>query len=156
MRWIALLPVLVVLLVPSIARGGGTAVPAWFVPQALCVHSGWHWSSTRPHRGAPAEYRLAGRWWFRTWDVPDGYAGGSGEGAWTDVSGSYGGGLQFTLGTYNRAADLSGGRLPRAGSNAAIAGLSVESQIFAAFLIVTQDGGSWREWPQTSRACGLR
>lgn len=131
-------------------------LPAWFVPQALCVHSGWQWSSRRPSRGAHAEYRLAGRWWFRTADVPDGYAGGSGEGGWGNVSGSYGGGMQFTLGTYNRAAGLSRGRLPYASSNAGIAALTPEQQMYAAYLIVEQDGGSWSEWPQTSRACGLR
>lgn len=29
-------------------------------------------------------------------------------------------------------------------------------QFYRAWIIWRQDGGSWREWPNTSRACGLR
>lgn len=94
--------------------------------------------------------------YWKTWDVPDGLAGGSGEGSWTNANSSYGGGLQFMLGTWNRAADLSGGVVPRAASHSGIATQRVETQIYAAWMIVAQDGGSWREWPNTSRACGLR
>jgi hypothetical protein len=72
------------------------------------------------------------------------------------VNASYGGGMQFTLGTWNRAADLSHGRVPHARSNAEIAKQPARVQLLAAYLIVQQDGGSWREWPQTSRACGWR
>lgn len=137
------------------AARDGFPLPAWFVPQALCVHSGWHWSSARPFRRARPEYRLAGRWWFRTSDVPDAIAGGSGEGSWGDASSTYGGGLQFMLGTWNRAALLSHGLLPVVGSTAGIAQQSPAAQMYAAFLIVQQDRWSWGEWPQTSRACGL-
>ncbi len=129
-------------------------VPAWFVPQALCVHSGWHWSSHRPTRRSRAEYRLAGHWWFRTSDVPDGIAGGSGEAGWSTVN-SYGGGMQMLASTYNnQAAARSHGRLPYASSNADVARLPPAAQIYAAWLIVRVSG--WGQWPQTSRACGLR
>lgn len=132
------------------------AVPAWFVPQALCVHSGWHWSSHRPAPGARPEYGLAGRWWWRTTDIPNGQYGGAGEAAWNEVNG-YGGGMQMLLSTWNRAADHSGGRLPRLSSNGAIARMPVVAQIFASYVIVViVDHGSWHEWPLTSRACGLR
>jgi hypothetical protein len=119
------------------------------------VHSGWHWSPavTRSQRRR-GEYWLSGEVFFRTSDVPDGYAGGSGEAAWNEVN-AYGGGLQFTLGTWNRAAGLSRGAVPYASSTSAIAAQPARTQIFAAYLIVRQDGWSWREWPQTSRACGF-
>lgn len=151
---------------------GRQLVPAPFYAQALCVHSGWHWQQVRPLRlrrrraadpelprrlppPAGVEYRLPGGAMFRrSWDVPDGTAGGSGEGGWTAAGGSYGGGLQFTLSTWNRAAALSGGAVPFAASTWAIARQPPRVQLLAAFLIVRQDGGSWREWPQTSRACG--
>jgi hypothetical protein len=136
-------------------RARGYPIPAWFVPQALCVHSGWHWSPHRQRPGQRPEYRIAGRWWFRTVDVPDSISGGSGEGAWTAASGLYGGGLQLMLGTYNRAAGLSHGRLPVLSSNAQVAALSPAAQMYAAYLIVRQDRGRWSEWPWTGRACGL-
>lgn len=130
--------------------------PPSFVVQALCVHSGWHWrpatSGADRRRG---EYWLWGRVYVRTADVPDGVKGGSGEAAWDEVNG-YGGGMQFLVGTWNRAADLSHGVVPRVSSEAAIAGQRARVQIHAAWLIWLQDGRSWREWPQTSRACGLR
>ncbi|HUO69414.1 MAG TPA: hypothetical protein VMU39_01450 [Solirubrobacteraceae bacterium] len=122
--------------------------PAWFVPQALCVHSGWRYSSQRPTPHARPEYRLAGRWWWRTVRV------GSGEAAWDEVN-AYGGGMQMLVSTFNRAAALSHGRLRAARSNADIASRSAGEQVYAAFLIVRADG-DWREWPNTSRACGLR
>lgn len=127
--------------------------PPSFVAQALCVHSGWHWTTSRPRRRARPEYHLFGHWWWRTWDVPDSWAGGSGEASWDEVN-SYGGGMQFTLGTWNRAAGLSRGAVPYASSNSAIARMPVATQIYASWLIVMQDG-SWREWPNTARACGL-
>lgn len=92
---------------------------------------------------------LWGRGYWRTWDVPDSMAGGSGEGPWAIVNG-YGGGMQFTLGTWNRAG------APYARSTSDIASASPEEQIRRAYVIVIGDGGSWREWPRTSRACGLR
>jgi hypothetical protein len=92
--------------------------------------------------------------YWRTWDVPDSLAGGSGEGGWSTVN-SYGGGLQFTLGTWNMAARASAGMVPYASSGATIAALPARVQILAAFFVVSRRG-SWADWPQTSRACGLR
>ena len=128
--------------------------PARFVDAALCVHSGWHYTSRRPIPPRDPDYLLFGHGFWRTWDVPDRIAGGSGEGGWGEVDGSYGGGLQFTLGTYNRAAALSRRMVPFAASTSAIAAQSPAVQILAAYLIVSEDR-SWREWPQTSRACDL-
>jgi hypothetical protein len=135
---------------------GSAEPPAWFVSQALCVHSGWHWrpARTRAERRR-GEYWLSGKVFIRLDDVPDGIAGGSGEAAWNEVN-SYGGGMQFTIGTWNRAAGLSRGAVPYASATSAIATMPARVQIFAAYLIVRSDGGSWREWPQTSRACGYR
>lgn len=132
-------------------------LPRWFVPEALCVHSGWHWAPARSRaQRRRAEYFLAGRAWIKSWDVPDSIAGGSGEGGWNATGGGYGGGLQFTLGTWNRAASLSGGRVSYAASESGIAAQPPAEQMYAALMIVRQDGGSWSEWPNTSRACGLR
>lgn len=116
------------------------------------MHSGWHY--TRQRGSGPPDYILWQHGYWRTWDVPDSTSGGSGEGGWTTVN-SYGGGMQFTLGTWNRAAALSHGLVPFASSGSAIALQPPGVQILAAWLIVTQDSGSWREWPNTSRACGL-
>lgn len=119
------------------------------------MHSGWHWTSHRPRRGARPDYVLWRHGFWRTSDVPDSIAGGSGEGGWSTVNG-YGGGMQFVVGTWNRAAALSGGRVPFASSQSSIAAQPPGVQILAAWFIVRQDGWSWREWPQTSRACGWR
>lgn len=129
--------------------------PVAFVEAALCVHSGWHYTD---HwiRGERPDYVLWGHHYWRTWDVPDTKPGGSGEAGWSKVN-SYGGGMQFTLGTWNRAAGISHGAVPYESSNAGIAQQPPAVQILAAWLIVDgQDHGSWGEWPQTSVACGLR
>lgn len=120
------------------------------------MHSGWHWklATTRAER-RHGDYWLWGHIYVRTWDVPDSIRGGSGEAAWNTING-YGGGMQFLVGTWNRAAELSHGMVPRVWSQSAIAAQRARVQIYAAWLIVRQDGGSWREWPQTSRACGWR
>lgn len=140
-------------------------VPVGFMEEALCVHSGWHYQAARtwPERRALGRrYHHGPDYWqgpvafYRTTDVPDGIRGGSGEGAWNNVNSLYGGGLQFMLGTYNRAAGLAKGKLPYAASKADISRLPAAAQVYAAFMIWRQDGGSWREWPETSRACGLR
>jgi len=120
-----------------------------FVEGALCVHSGWHYTSHRQH-GQP-EYVLWGRGYWRTsktWS--------NGEGSWTGTVGNlYGGGMSFMVGTYNRAAGLSRGAVAFVASTSGIAARSPAEQLLATWMIVQQDGGSWREWPQTSRACGL-
>lgn len=126
--------------------------------QALCVHSGWHYTSHRPGRSGKLrvrpEYVLWGHGYWRTWDVPDSIAGGSGEGGWGTVN-SYGGGMQFTLGTWNNAARWSGGTVPYATSNSAVAKQPPRVQILAAYYAV-RHRGNWDDWPNTARACGLR
>ena len=150
-----LLPVIAIALlaagVAHKARAQGWYVPAWFVDEALCVHSGWHYTHARPAHGGAPEYVLWGHGYWRTWDVPDVEAGGSGEGPWNGVVGSlYGGGMSFTVGTWQRAGGY-------ARSTYDIARASVAEQIYRAYrIVVGQDGRSWREWPQTSRACQLR
>lgn len=54
------------------------------------------------------------------------------------------GGFQFMLGTWHR---VGGHGYPHLASP--------NEQYFRTWLIWRQDGGSWREWPNTSRACGL-
>jgi hypothetical protein len=135
--------------------GARAAPPGRFVEGALCVHSGWHYTRHRVH-GQPPEYVLWRHGYWRTWDVPDTLAGGSGEGGWTATSDPrYGGGMSFTLGTWNEAAGYSHGRVPRASSTAGIAGQPPLVQILAVYLIV-RARGHWGDWPNTSRACGLR
>lgn len=129
---------------------GRWLVPASFYPQALCVHSGWHYRRAWSRRDKrQAGYRFGPFWFIRTWDVPDSIKGGAGEGGWDAVSSSYGGGLQFMLGTWHRAG--GSGK-----SMSAIAGASPAEQIYRAYRIVHgQDHDRWGEWPNTSRACGL-
>jgi hypothetical protein len=68
---------------------------------------------------------------------------------WHIVNSPYAGGMQFELGTWHRA----GGN----GSSLwAVARASPREQLYRAWKIWSQDGGSWREWPTTSRMCGLR
>ena len=122
--------------------------PIRFVADALCVHSGWHFN---PFGHGRPDYILFGRRYWQAWDAP-----GNGEGGWHESSGSYGGGLQFTLGTWNRAAAMSRGMVPYARSTLDIAAQKAGTQILAAYLVVQSDHGSWSEWPNTSRACGLR
>jgi hypothetical protein len=119
------------------------------VEAALCVHSGWKYTSRRPSRSARPEYVLWHHGFWRTWKTY-----GNGEGAWNTVN-SYGGGMQFTLGTWNNAARWSGGLVPHARSNSEIAQQPPRVQILAAFFAV-QHRGNWGDWPNTSRACGLR
>lgn len=140
-------------------------VPVSFMEAALCVHSGWHYQAARnwPERralgrryGHGPDYWQGSVAFYRTWDVPDSIRGGSGEGAWNNVNSLYGGGLQFMTGTWNRAAGLAHGKLRYAHSHADISRMTWAEQVYGALMIVTQDGGSWREWPETSVACGLR
>jgi hypothetical protein len=118
--------------------------PPSFVEAALCIHAGWHYTHLR--QPGPPDYLLYGRGYWRTWDVPDTLAGGSGEGGWHEVDAPYRNGLQFTLGTWQSAG----------GSYDDWASASPATQIARAYAVVSRDGGSWREWPNTSRACGLR
>jgi hypothetical protein len=133
-------------------------IPDRLYAEALCVHSGWVYEAarSRPERrrllrrlGHGPDYFNGGTAFYRVRQV------GNGEGGWSTVN-SYGGGMQMTLGTYNRAVARSHGRLRPASSNADVAQMTAAEQIYAAVLIVQEDGGSWREWPMTSRACGFR
>ena len=160
-----LLVLLLLTLAPLAAARRGPTVPVAFMEAALCVHSGWHYKAARnwPERRALGrQYGRGPDYWqgtvafYRTVDVPDSRAGGSGEGAWNNVNSLYGGGLQFMLGTWNRAVALSGGVLRYARSHADISRMSWAEQVYGAYMIVSQDGGSWREWPTTGPACGLR
>jgi hypothetical protein len=63
--------------------------------------------------------------------------------------------MSFTVGTWNRAARLSRS-VPFVSSTYAIAAQPPRLQLLATWLIVRQDRGSWHEWPETARACGLR
>jgi hypothetical protein len=139
-------------------------VPDDFFAQALCVHSGWHYQAAhgwKERRALARRFHRRPDYWsgrtafYRTYDVSDGISGGSGEGSWTTVNG-YGGGLQFLLSTWISAARLSRGAVPYLSSATEIAREPPAMQILAAYFIVRNDGGSWREWPWTSRACGLR
>ncbi len=132
------------------ARAAGWRVPPAFVEQALCVHAGRHYTA-RWYPGARPQYALFGHVFYLTHpgydDIPHGPAGADGEGPWSGVVGGlYGGGLSFMVGTWNHA----GGA---ARSTYDIARASVAEQIYRAFVVVTRDG-NWREWPQTSHACG--
>lgn len=110
-------------------RASRWAVPDEFMQDALCVHDGWK------HAGPPG--------FERTVDVPDSIRGGSGEADWRNRS-TYRGGMQFAFSTWRRA-----------GGSGDPADASPAEQVFRARVIVLQDGGSWREWPETARACGL-
>lgn len=123
--------------------------PVALVEDGLCIHSGWHYSHHRV-RGEKPEYRLWGIWYWRTTDVPDGILGGNGEGGWTATSDRrYGGGMSFTIGTWNRAGK------PYAATTYDIAHSPPQEQLRRFIVIVEGDHGSFGEWPQTSRACGV-
>jgi len=130
--------------------------PPSLVAQALCIHAGVLFQTTRAWKGEPVSYVLWRRAYFRSHrydDVTSG-PGPNGEGGWntlTAASLGYAGGMSFTLGTYNRAADLLG--LPHARDLAAVAAASPADQIAHAVAIRQQDG-DWSEWPSTSRSCG--
>ena len=122
-------------------------MPAAFYLQALCVHDGWHYKRAwSPWEKRHSTYRFGSFFFRRTWDVPDTIAGGSGEGSWHVSDPPYANGFQFMLGTWERAG----------GSSSTWQSATPREQVYRAWrIVVGQDGGSWREWPQTSRACGL-
>lgn len=120
--------------------------PSSWLEGILCVHSGWHFTSSRQH-GAP-EYVLWGRGYWRTWDVPDGRYGGSGEGRWDAANSGYGGGLQMD-GGFQSSYGVEFLRLYGAAGRWPVA-----VQILVAYRGWLRQG--WGAWPNTSRACGLR
>ena len=72
------------------------------------------------------------------------------SGDWHIVNAPYMGGFQFLLSTWNSV------RGHHAGSLAQAATASPLEQLRSARAVWVRDGGSWREWPTTSRECGLR
>lgn len=117
-------------------------VPSSVIEGALCVHSGWHFTSHRVHGQRP-EYMLGGRGFWRTWNVPDYIRGGTGEASW-HYRGMFRGGLQWTYGTWQRA-----------GGSGDPASASPGEEIYRLWRIVRRNGGRWSDWPNTARACGL-
>ncbi len=118
-------------------------VPTWFVADALCVHSGWHYSLAK--RG---EYVMFGHAFQRTDDVPDSIAGGTGEGSWDEANYPYGGGLQ-----------MDGGFQSNYGSEFLTRYGAADRWPAAVQILVAYRGWlvqGWGAWPNTSRACGLR
>lgn len=125
------------------ARAGvAAAVPSWFVLDALCVHSGWHYSLHRPHRVRP-EYVLFGHGYWRTWKTY-----GNGEGPWNAANQGYGGGMQMDA-TFQ--ANYGPEFLARYGP---AGNWPVPVQLLVAYRGWLVQG--WGAWPNTSRACGLR
>lgn len=88
----------------------------------------------------------------RHWHAPAGWLSGAlcvhshESGDWHIHNEPYANGFQFMLGTWIRAG----------GSASTWVTASPAEQLYRAYVIWRQDGGSWREWPNTSRACGLR
>jgi hypothetical protein len=68
------------------------------------------------------------------------------SGNWHIYNRPYANGFQFMLGTW-----ISAGGRPSTWVSA-----SPKEQLYRAFVVWKRDGASWREWPNTSRACGLR
>ena len=68
------------------------------------------------------------------------------SGDWHIHNDPYANGFQFTLGTWLRAG----------GSASTWISASPREQLYRAYRIWLADGRSWREWPVTSRMCGLR
>lgn len=90
----------------------------------------------------------APRWW-----LPQAVCIHEHEGAWNSIGyvngrATYGGGMQFMLGTWNRV----GGR---GTSLWDIARASPREQLYRAWLVYLQDHRSWHEWG-TAGMCGLR
>lgn len=79
-----------------------------------------------------------------SWFVQQALCVHSHEGSWTDTGDPFWGGMQFMLGTWERA-----------GGSGYPSDASPEEQIYRAYVIYRSDGNSWQEWPNTSRMCGL-
>lgn len=111
------------------------------------MHSGWHYSTHwAPH--AHLEYVLWGQQYYRTWDVPDGNRGGTGEGTWDAANYGYGGGVQMD-GTFQ--SNYGSEYIARYG---AAGHWPVQVQILVAYRGWLVQG--WGAWPNTSHGCGLR
>jgi hypothetical protein len=79
------------------------------------------------------------------------------EGAWNDNTGNtYFGGLQFLESTWKRAGGAHHMAFDHPGDQRRYPfTVSPREQIYRMWIIVRQDGGSFREWG-TAGACGLR
>ena len=124
------------------ARTASEVPPASFVQDALCVHSGYLYS-THWQPGSHLDYVLFGH---RYWRTPTRY--GWGEAAWDAHNAGYGGGMQMDA-TFQQAYGPEflqrygpAGRWPAA------------VQILVAYRGWLKQG--WGAWPNTSRACRLR
>lgn len=134
----------------------------------------WHWQDRAHHRRVSTEHResiatmpllarLKHYWEHRhyvawrsykryearnpvvpSWFVSQALCIHSHEGSWTDTGDPFWGGMQFMLSTWVNA---GGTGLPSAASPS--------EQIYRAYVVWKKDGGSWREWPNTARMCGL-
>ena len=117
--------------------------PSWFVADALCVHSGWHYTTSKPAPRRRPEYVLFRHAYWKSW-----WTGTWGEGPWDAANYGYGGGLQMdaafqaAYGSEFLAKYGPAGRWP------------VWVQILVAYRGWLVQG--WGAWPNTSRACGLR
>lgn len=129
-------------LAKTVRAGVAHAVPSWFVSDALCVHSGWHYTARRIRHLRP-DYVLWGHGYWRAWKTY-----GNGEGPWDAANEGYGGGMQMdatfqaNYGSEFLAEYGPAGRWP------------VAVQILVAYRGWLVQG--WGAWPNTSRACGLR
>jgi hypothetical protein len=136
-----------VLLAPVARSGTSTShPPAWFVADALCVHSGWHYTARRMRGQRPA-YVLWRHGYWRTWKLPYG-PGSNGEGSWDAANYGYGGGMQMDAAFQGRYGSEFLARYGAAGR------WPVAVQLLVAWRGWIVQG--WGAWPNTSRACGLR
>jgi hypothetical protein len=143
-RWLPL--IFVILIAAVVVEFARATPPRSFVEAALCVHSGWHYTSHRQHNRP--EYVLWHRGYWRTWNVPDSTLGGSGEGSWDAHNYGYGGGMQMDTSFQRRYGPEFLRRYGPAGR------WPVSVQLRVAYRGWRIQG--WGAWPQTSHACGLR
>lgn len=128
---------------PRAAEKGLLGGRVWLASLLAAVPAGWHappgWLGHESRGGQPA----TGAWCVHEH-----------EGSWVSIGydrggrALYGGGLQFLVSTWNRA-----GGAERTVYE--IARTTPRVQLYRAWLVWKRDGGSWREWPNTARACGL-
>jgi hypothetical protein len=134
---VGLLSAYLILVVAATARA---SPPSWWVADALCVHSGWHYAETDARH---AEYVLWGHGYRRTWKTY-----GNGEGSWDAANYGYGGGMQMDGGFQSNYGSRYLAQYGPAGS------WPVAVQIAVAYKGWLRQG--WGAWPNTSTACGLR
>jgi hypothetical protein len=94
--------------------------------------------------GVPADWHAPRSWLFQALCL---------QGAWNAIGyvrgvPTYGGGLQFTVATWQSVG----------GAESSVYGIAQtrpREQLYRAWLVWRRDGYSWREWG-TARSCGLR